>query len=64
MADETRTPGPMGGLRNKKNKTNREIGAEENRNKKIKKKENLTTIKLKTVFLKVVWVKVEKYLMK
>ena len=42
MADETRTPGPMGGLRNKKNKTNREIGAEENRNKKIKKKEKKT----------------------
>ena len=42
MAEGTQRPGIMGGLRSKKNKTNREIGAEENRNKKIKEKEKKT----------------------
>ena len=42
MAEGTQKPGLMGGLRSKKNKTSREIGAEENRNKKIKKKEKKT----------------------
>ena len=42
MAEGTQKPGLMGGLRSKKNKTNREIGAEENINKKIKKKEKKT----------------------